>query len=318
MSVEEYWIGRGVDYQAVWQSYEDGLGYIDKFRTMGVHVLRIELAEFPSHLPLFNHEAVYKTIKGYFHDLKQQCFSPDEYAVAGPLFLYSVERASGIWTFLGELPQLVLLGATLAEGKVMGQYLENLDAKLSILRRHFGEAAVRSDAFQAFVGAATPRQAQAAVARLVDQGMLRLAISTQPFDGDMRRAEISMIDLKVFGDISMSRDQYKIGQAGAVGPHAEAHDMTFNQIWAESTSNIDIHQLGRELAELRSGLSKQASEPDHFVALGEVAAAEKAAKDGDGPRALEHLKRAGTWVWDVATKIGIGVATAAAKSALGF
>jgi hypothetical protein len=105
MSVEEYWIGQGVDYKAVWVSYEEGLGYIDKFRKMRVHALRIELAQFPSDLPLFNHEAVYKTIKGYFHDLKQQCLSPGESDVAGPLFLYSVERASGIWTFLGELSQ---------------------------------------------------------------------------------------------------------------------------------------------------------------------------------------------------------------------
>jgi hypothetical protein len=304
----------------VWQSYEGGLGYIDKFRTMRVHVLRIELAQFASHLPLFNHEVVYKTIKGYFHDLKQQCFSPDEYAVAGPLFLYSVERASGIWTFLGELRPLLLLGATLAEGKMMGQHLENLDTKLSILRRHFGEAAVLSDAFQAFMDANTPRQLQDTVEQLIAQGMLKLTISTQPFDGDMSAAERSMRDLNLFftGDISMNGDSYEIGQAGAVGRHAEAHDMTFNQIWTKSASNIDLHQLGSELTELRSALIKQASEPDQFVALGEVAAAEKAAKGGDGPAALEHLKRAGTWVWDVATKVGIGVATAAAKNALGF
>jgi hypothetical protein len=119
----------------------------------------------------------------------------------------------------------------------------------------------------------------------------------------------------------MSRDQYNIVEpvgAVTVGPHAEAHDMTFEQVWAKSASKIDLHQLGDELTELRTVLSKQASEPDQFVALGEVAAAEKAAKGGDGPGALGHLKTAGTWVWDVATKIGIGVATAAAKSALGL
>lgn len=120
------------------------------------------------------------------------------------------------------------------------------------------------------------------------------------------------------GEISMSGDKYEIGQAGAVGPGAQAHDMTFNQIWTKSSGNIDLQQLSNELTALRMALSKQASDPDHFVGLGEVAAAEKAAQQGDGPRALQHLKTAGTWVWDVATKIGIGVATAAAKSALGF
>ena len=113
-------------------------------------------------------------------------------------------------------------------------------------------------------------------------------------------------------------DQYKIGQAGAVGPGARAHDITFNQIWNESGGTVDVTQLARELTELRNSLSKEASEPEQYMALGEVAAAEKAAGEGNGPKALEHLKRAGSWVGDVSTKIGVGVATAAAKTALGI
>jgi hypothetical protein len=120
------------------------------------------------------------------------------------------------------------------------------------------------------------------------------------------------------GDFFMSRDQYEIGQAGAVGPGAHAENMTFNQIWNKSGSAIDVQQLGRELTALRTALNKEASEPEQFVALGEVAAAEKAAKEGDGPTALRHLKTAGAWVWDVATRVGIGVATAAAKTAIGI
>jgi len=114
-------------------------------------------------------------------------------------------------------------------------------------------------------------------------------------------------------------DTYNVsGQAGAVGPGAHAHDITFNQIWNESGSKIDTKQLASELAQLRSALTKEASEPDHFVSLGEMAAAEKAATADDGPTALQHLKKAGSWVWDVGTKVGIGVAIAAAKTALGI
>jgi hypothetical protein len=120
------------------------------------------------------------------------------------------------------------------------------------------------------------------------------------------------------GGVYMSNDRYEIGQAGAVGPGAHAENVTFNQIWKKSAGNIDVQQLALELTALREELSKRASESDHFVALGSLAAAEKAAQSGDGPKALEHLKKAGAWVWDVGTKIGIGVATAAAKSALGF
>lgn len=113
-------------------------------------------------------------------------------------------------------------------------------------------------------------------------------------------------------------DQYKTGQAGAVGPGAHAHDITFNQIWNEHASKIDTIQLAGELDLLRGELLKRAAEPDHYIAIGEVAAAEKAARANDGPTALQHLKKAGAWVWDVGTQIGIGVAVEIAKKALGF
>jgi hypothetical protein len=113
-------------------------------------------------------------------------------------------------------------------------------------------------------------------------------------------------------------DRYEIGQAGAVGPSSHAENMTFNQIGNKPGSDIDVQELAGELTALRSALSKAASESDHFVALGEVALAEKAARGGDGPTALQHLKKAGAWVWGIATTIGIGVATAAAKSAFGI
>lgn len=246
MSIEEYWIGRGIDYQAVWQSYEDGFAYIEKFRTMRVHLLQIELRELPLYLPLFNHEAVYKTIKGYFHDLKQQCLSRDEYSAAGPLFLYSVERASGIWSFLGELPQLLLLGATLADEKVMGQQLENLDMKLSILRKYFGEATVSRNAFQAFMCANTPSQLQIAVDRLISEGIDKIQISSQPFDGDIDATKRSLFNIK---ELFMG-DQYNVGQAAAVGKYARSDNNTFLQSEPKQTLSkaaAEIQQLLKQL-----------------------------------------------------------------------
>jgi hypothetical protein len=116
----------------------------------------------------------------------------------------------------------------------------------------------------------------------------------------------------------MSHDEYKVGQAAAVGPQAHAHDIIFHQVWNDFPEKIDVLLLAQELSALRSALLIDAIEPKQFVAIGEIAAAETAAASGDGPKALEHLKRAGSWVWDVSTKVGIGVATAAAKSALGL
>jgi hypothetical protein len=120
------------------------------------------------------------------------------------------------------------------------------------------------------------------------------------------------------GDIHMSNDRYEVGQAGAVGPGSHAENVVFSQIWNKSEKQIDVKELASELAFLREGLAKLASEPDHFVALGEVAAAEKSAGNGDGAGALQHLKKVGGWVWSTAATIGIGVATAAAKCALGL
>ena len=34
MSVQEYWTGKGVDYKTLWAGYENGHGYLDKYRSM--------------------------------------------------------------------------------------------------------------------------------------------------------------------------------------------------------------------------------------------------------------------------------------------
>jgi len=119
--VSEYWIGENVDYEDIWAAYESGDGYVHKYHSMRVHLLRITLREQPRELPLFNFEAVYKTIKGYYHDLKKACLTREEYEAAGPLFIYQVNRSSGVWDFLGEIRQLLMFGTSLADEKVMGR-----------------------------------------------------------------------------------------------------------------------------------------------------------------------------------------------------
>jgi hypothetical protein len=113
-------------------------------------------------------------------------------------------------------------------------------------------------------------------------------------------------------------DQYKVGQAGAVGPKAHAHDMTFQQIWNESADRINLDALASDLARLRAALREEARTAEEDAAIGEVALAETAAKQKDGPKALAHLKKAGQWALGVAEKIGVAVATGAIKTALGM
>jgi hypothetical protein len=135
-------------------------------------------------------------------------------------------------------------------------------------------------------------------------------------DLDKQLAIQDSITLINLGEIQMG-DKYIVGQAGAVGPGAHANGITFNQIWNQIEGTIDLPGLVAELAVLRRSMKDEATEPEQDIAIGAVAAAEQAAKSGNGPKALEFLKSAGKWSLDVAQKIGIGLATAAIKSALG-
>jgi hypothetical protein len=93
--------------------------------------------------------------------------------------------------------------------------------------------------------------------------------------------------------------------------------MTFQQIWNQSASEIDLSLLARELSTLRQSLKKEADTADQDIAVGEVAAAESAAAKGDGPSVLQHLKNAGKWVLDGAIRLGLDVARNALARALG-
>ncbi len=191
----QYWIGDDIDYDKIWDAYESGSAYIQKYNSMRVHLIRIKLREQERHLPLFNFEVVFKTIKGYFHDMKQLCLSEEDYLSAGPLFIYSVNRASGVWDFLGELRQLLLLGTTLADEKVIGQKIENIEKRMEFIKKHFGGAISAGD-FQRFMKAKSPRQLERAVQKLIEQGIEKIEISKEPFRGDIQQIEPSLTDMK--------------------------------------------------------------------------------------------------------------------------
>jgi hypothetical protein len=114
-------------------------------------------------------------------------------------------------------------------------------------------------------------------------------------------------------------DKYNIkGQTGAVGPGAQAHDINFNQVWNQVSSDIDLKQLEGDLSQLRQAMKKEAETLEHDTAVGEIAAAEVAAQANKGPKALEHLKKAGKWAFSVAENIGTTIAAEALKKAMGL
>jgi hypothetical protein len=115
---------------------------------------------------------------------------------------------------------------------------------------------------------------------------------------------------------SKVRDIYKTGQAGAVGPAAHAHDMNFNQIWKEHVDSIDLPTLASDLTKLTKALRAKADDPEHQIAIGNVAAAKKAAESGDGPKVLQYLRSAGAWALTVAEEITAKIAVEAITAAM--
>jgi hypothetical protein len=116
----------------------------------------------------------------------------------------------------------------------------------------------------------------------------------------------------------MTRDTYTVNQAGAVGPGATSTNTTFNNQAAQIASQLDMTVLGPELERLRSEMVNQAKDASHYEAIAAVAKAEEAAKKGDGIGTVAALKAAGAWALDVATKIGVSVATKAIQGAIGL
>lgn len=112
----------------------------------------------------------------------------------------------------------------------------------------------------------------------------------------------------------MSGDTFSVsGQAGAVGPGAQAHDNTFQQI----QGGIDLPRLADELGRLRAAMKAESTgSREQDKAIGAVADAEGAAAGGDGPAALRHLKSAGRWTLGVAEKIGVAAAVEVLKRSM--
>lgn len=119
------------------------------------------------------------------------------------------------------------------------------------------------------------------------------------------------------GELYMA-PKYKItgGQQGAVGDHAKAEN--FVQVWNNVAEQIDLEKLKAELNQLRTEARSQAKSPNEDIIVSELANAEIAASQDDGPKVLRHLANAGKWALDLATKIGTNVAAAAIKQSIGL
>ena len=130
---------------------------------------------------------------------------------------------------------------------------------------------------------------------------------------------------------SYSLERYKGGEAALAGKDAARrrglvpsqiiqnqynfHDQAqFQQVL--QYANIDLGQLTNELAQLKIAMLDQASEPEHYQAVAEVAKAEKAAAEGDKSKTVEGLKKAGKWVLEVGEKLALKTVETVVKTAM--
>ena len=133
MSSEEYWLGRGTNYKNIWEDYLINKEVqIKKFNSRMYYPMQIKF-DFPdSSMPVFNHEVIYKTLKGCYHDLVKHCLPSEAYNNSGPLFLNRLERGSGVFEFLGEFQGIIVFSVWLIPGirngaiEIIKQYIEGM------------------------------------------------------------------------------------------------------------------------------------------------------------------------------------------------
>jgi hypothetical protein len=201
MDVREFWTGDGVDYQGIWEAYDFGYqSFRDKYFSRQQHLLVIEFNEnFDLGLkkpnPLFDHEAVYKTLKGLFHDLKEKNLEKQEYNESTPLFLYSVERGSSIYKFLGELRQLVMFGVLLGDEKIMKARQDNIQKRIDFIKKNFAGPLDGQDVSR-YVTARTTYEMDQALERLLSKGIKSVKISVEPVQGQLNNIDPKLIDFR--------------------------------------------------------------------------------------------------------------------------
>jgi hypothetical protein len=107
-----------------------------------------------------------------------------------------------------------------------------------------------------------------------------------------------------------------VGDVNTVDSH-DVSDTTTTTTTNSSTTINNLRELAEELAQLREALAAGASTDAQRGAVAELANAEDKARVGDEKGAMAHLKAAGRWALDMASKLALTAAEAAIKVSLG-
>ena len=129
---------------------------------------------------------------------------------------------------------------------------------------------------------------------------------------------------------NVNSENFSVGVAGGTGNQANVaggNNARVNNQSTDSSVNSVVYQaedmakLADEFSKLRSALLSRARDAEHYAAVGVVASAEIAAKEGKSSKidqALSVLGSGGKWVFSVARDIGVHLAAAALKPYLGL
>ncbi len=105
------------------------------------------------------------------------------------------------------------------------------------------------------------------------------------------------------------------------GDNAKVNYLSTDNSVTVQYSSADLTALTDEFSRLRTALLSQASEPEHYTAIGNIATAETAAKAGDESKmkqAISAIGPAAKWALDAAKDIGVDLAAAVLKAHCGI
>lgn len=201
-------------------------------------------------------------------------------------------------------------------------YINHVADRCFEVPRNFAESNVLNLAHQT-ENACLPGERYALIEKLRYEVDIRRQVLEKASKNFELRERLQQSGAPFFQDVIIGQEvimgnKFEAGQAGAMGPDAHAHDMTFNQIWNQTRDSIDLPTLALQLNSLRSEMAKTATSAEELAEVGAVASAELHAGKGEGGAALAALSKTGKWAVSVAEQIGVGVAAAAISTACGF
>ena len=126
------------------------------------------------------------------------------------------------------------------------------------------------------------------------------------------------IDVSGSGSVELGDVVSSGSEVNRTGESRVTSVVNIESAWDENKESVDLGILATELGSLLTQMKADASTGAHYMDMGHVVEAEKAAKEGNGPKALEYLSKVGKWTLDRGSEIGTKWVLEAAKSAMGL